>query len=74
MSDELEIIYQSVLDDYSEEIRLSQTEHKSKKNEVLAGLLVEFCKRVSARGIHYDDWFEDKIFDFRERIIKELYK
>ena len=71
MSDEFEIIYQSVLDDYSEEIRLSQTGHES-KNEVLAGLLVEFCERVRARGIHYDDWFEDRIFDFRDRIIKEL--
>ncbi len=73
MPDELEIIYQSVIDDYSEEIRLCQTGHES-KNEVLAGLLVEFSQRVSARGIHYDDWFEDKIFDFRERIIKELNK
>lgn len=59
--DEIEIIYQSVVDDYSEDvwaiIRLEAREDRESKNKILANLIIEFCerlRRVRGRGI-FDD-------------------
>lgn len=66
MSDEFEIIYQSVIDDYSEEIRLSQAGRGLSKERILFHLTGECL----LRSLQWDMKIDVK--NTRERFKTEL--